>query len=161
MLAAARLRMFPADDGDDFDSTLAELFGDFNRHDIAAARRSHQRRVLRQQIEVPQNPLGQSADVLQKHRLPLAVRPDDEVVEAERQLDNGVEAGKGPVTRPHFLDQDAAVSRTEQMHHSPRQNCLRKPVGGLLNRGLLLFDDGNQPAALIEVIGARTHATGG
>ena len=119
MPAAAGFRMFTADDGNDLDSTLAKLLSHLDRHRIATAGRRHERRVLGRQIEIPQNAFRQSADVLQKHRLPLAVGTHHEIVKAQRQLDDGVESGEGTVARPHFLDQNPAVARAEQMHHAP------------------------------------------
>src|SRR5207247_3145117 len=43
------------------------------------------------------------------------------------------------------------------MHHAPAQNGLGEPVGGLLNRPLLFFDHRDQFAAVVEIIGARSH----
>ena len=44
------------------------------------------------QVEIAEDALGEAGDVLEEHRLPLAVGADDEVVERQRQLDDRVEA---------------------------------------------------------------------
>ena len=109
------------------------------------------------QIEVAQNAFGQPADILQEHRLPLAVRADDQVMKAQRQLDDRIEAGERAVARPHFLDQNPAVARAEQMDHAPGQNRFREPIGRLLNGRLLLLYDGEQFTAFLQVPRSRTH----
>src|SRR5438874_12039778 len=43
------------------------------------------------------------------------------------------------------------------MHHSPRQNRFREPVGRLLNRRLLLLDNRNEFATFAEILGAWSH----
>ena len=43
------------------------------------------------------------------------------------------------------------------MHHAPRQDRFREPVGRLLNLRLLFFNRPNQSAALNEILGTRIH----
>ena len=50
-------------------------------------------------------------DVLQEHRLPLAVGADDGVVIGHRQLDDRVEARERPVAREHLLDRHPRMAR--------------------------------------------------
>src|SRR6185503_19144299 len=57
----------------------------------------------------------------------------------------------------HFLDEDAAVSRAEQVHHAPGQDRLGKPVCRLLHGGLLPFDRSKEFAAVMEIVGTRAH----
>jgi hypothetical protein len=50
------------------------------------------------------------------------------VVEAERQFYHGIEPWETPVSRPHFLDHDSAVSAAEEVHHSVGQDSLREAI---------------------------------
>src|SRR5262249_54116958 len=95
--------------------------------------------------------------IFKEHRLTLAIRPDDEIVETQGKFDDGIEAGERPVARPHLLDEDAAVTRAEQVHHASGQDRRSKPVRRLLDGRLLAFDRGEQFAAVMEVIGAWAH----
>ena len=75
--------MFAADNGHDAYPPPAKVLGHFDRHHGATARRRHQRRIAGCEIEVAQNALRQAAGIFQEHRLPLTVRPDDEIVKAQ------------------------------------------------------------------------------
>ena len=98
--------MRAGDDGDDAHAAALELLGDLDGHDVAAARGDDERAVLRREIEVAQDAFSEPAHVFEEHRLPLAVRADDEIVKGKREFDDRIEAGKRTVTRPHFLDHD-------------------------------------------------------
>ena len=63
-----------------------------DRHGVAAAGRDGQERVVGRGGEVPPEDRAEALDVLQEHRLPLAVGPDDRVVIGHRQLDDRVKA---------------------------------------------------------------------
>src|SRR5262245_3763596 len=99
MLTFARLGVFATDDRDHPDTALAKTFRDFDRDDVATARRGHERGIFRLEIEVPQNALGQSAHVLEEHRLPLAVRAHHEIMKAEREFDDRIEPRERSVAR--------------------------------------------------------------
>src|SRR6185295_12493047 len=79
----------------------------------------------------------------------------DEVVKRERKLDDGIESGEGPVTRPHLLHHDAAVSAGEDMYHLSAQNGFRKPVRGTLDERLLLAGALEQLPAGFEIAELR------
>src|SRR5438128_1996113 len=116
MPALAGLRMLSTDNRDYLYSTLLEGLRNFNGHDIAATRRSHQRGIARRQIEVAQNAFREAGNIFQEHRLPLSIGAHDKVMKTQRKLDDGIEAGERAVARPHFLDENAAVARTEKMN---------------------------------------------
>ena len=141
-----------ADDGGHAHSLPLELLGHFHRHQIAAAGGDHQRGILRCQREIAQDPFGQAADVFQEHRLPLPIGANDQIVKRNRQLDDGIETGKGAVTGPHLLDHDARVAAAENMHHAPGQDRLREPVRRLADRLVLRGDHVHQRAALGQII---------
>jgi len=50
--------------------------------------------VFVRQAEVAEDALGEPADVFEKHRLPLPVRADDQVVKRQGQLDDRMKPGK-------------------------------------------------------------------
>ena len=150
--------MSAADDRHDLHAAMLKPLRHLDRHDIAAARRNHERGVLGRQVEVPQDPLGQAAHVFQEHRLPLAVRADDEVVKAQREFDDRIETGERAVARPHLLDHDAAMAGAEDVDHAARENAFREPVRRLRDRialALHLIDD---RTAFAEIIGGGRHA---
>jgi hypothetical protein len=72
-----------ADDRRDAQAAPLKQLGHLDRHDVAAAGADHQGRVLRRQVEIPQDPLGQPAHVFEEHRLPLPVGADDGVVKRQ------------------------------------------------------------------------------
>ena len=72
-------------------------------------------------------------------------------MEREREFNDGVETGKRPVARPHFLDHDPAVARPENVDHAPGQNRVGKPAGRLLNLVLLRFDRVKDRPAFLNV----------
>ena len=82
-------------------------------------------------------------------------------MKSQRQLDDRVEAGERAVARPHFLDHDAAVAGAEQVHHSPGENRLGKPVGCLVDGIRLAKRVIRQFAAFLEVVGAWRHWSAG
>src|SRR6185503_11603967 len=112
------LGMALADDRHDLYAALAETFGHLDRHRVAAAGRRHQRAVLRRNVEIAKDALGEARDVFKEHRLALPVRAHDRIVKSERQFHNRVETGKRTVARPHFFNEYAAVARAKQMHHA-------------------------------------------
>ena len=63
---------------------------------------------------------GEARDVLEEHRLPLAVGADDEVVERQRQLDDRVKSGEAAVARELYFDWDARVAGAEEVHEAVR-----------------------------------------
>jgi hypothetical protein len=70
------------------------------------------------------------------HRLPLSVRPNDQVMETQGEFDDGIEARERSIARPHFLDHYPAVPRAEHLHHAAGENALRKPVCALWMSGI-------------------------
>src|SRR5207247_2468038 len=93
----------------------------------------------------------------QEHRLPLAVRAYHQVMEAQRQFHDRIEARKRAVARPHFLDQNATMARAEKMHHPPGQDRLRKPFRGRLDLRLLRRYQVHQFAATTEIFVRWSH----
>ena len=132
--------MLPTDDRDHLDVLCAKQLGHFDGDAAAPATRDHQGGIGRSQIEVPQNSISQPGAVLDEHCLSLAIAADHRMVERHGQFDQRIESGKGAITRPHFLDQNAAVSGAEHVDHAARQNRLSEPVGRLLDLGELSFD---------------------
>ena len=94
--------------------------------------------------EVSEDAFGETGHVFEVHRLPLSVGAHDEIVEAERELDDGIEARKGAIAGPHFFDHDAAVPRPEDVHHATREDAFSEPLGCALDRRQLRFDRINQ-----------------
>ena len=119
-----------ADDRDHAHAAPLKLLRHLDRHDVAAAGGDHERGILRREVEVPQDARSKAAHVLEEHRLPLPIRADDEIVEAERQLDDRIEPRERAVARPHLLDHDAAVAGAEDVHHASGEDRLGEPVGG-------------------------------
>jgi hypothetical protein len=101
---------------------------------------------------------AKAAYVFQEHRLSLAVRSDHQVVETQGKLDDRVEPGEGPVTRPHFFDENAAVARPKQMDHASGQDRLREPVRRLFDGLLLVLNDTNQFARFVQIILGWSHS---
>src|SRR4051794_20299156 len=158
MFALGSVGMLAADQADDSHFSFFEFFGHFDGHDIAAARRNNKGGVLVGKIEVPQDPFCEPGDVLEEHCLALAVRADHEVMKTEGEFDDRIESGERSVTGPHLLNEDAAVSRAEQMDHAAGENGFAKPFGGLLNLELLERHDVEQfPTALKVLCRRRDH----
>ena len=153
-----RLRVRAADERHDADAALLELLGHLDRHDVAAARGHDERGVARVEGVVAQNAFGEAADVFEKHRLPLAIRADDQVVEREREFDDRVEAGKRAVARPHLLDHDARVAGAEEVDHASGADGAGEPVGGGGDGGRLGGDGVNEAARLGQVGFSGSHA---
>jgi hypothetical protein len=109
------------------------------------------------EVEVAQDAVREAADVFEEHGLTLAVRADDEVVEGQRELDDGIEARKGAVTRPHFLDEDAAVAGAEDVDHLSGEDRLGEHVGGLLDERELVADAVEEALAGFEVLEGGSH----
>ena len=109
-LAGAGFAVGAGDDRDHLHATPLELLRHLDGHDVATAGRDDERAVLRRELEIPENARGEAGDVFEEHGLTLAVRADDEVVEAQGEFDDGIEAGKRSVTRPHFLHENPAVA---------------------------------------------------
>ena len=86
-----------------------------DRHGVAAAGRDGQERVVGRRREVPPEDRPEALDVLQEHRLPLAVGPDDRVVIGHRQLDDRVEPRERAVAREHLLDGHPRMARAEDV----------------------------------------------
>src|SRR5258705_229801 len=84
--------------------------------------------------------LGKYCHVFQEHGLPLAIGAHDWVMKCEGQLDNGIEARKGTVAWPHFLDHDPGMSGAEDVHHAASKDGFREPIGSLLDDGILGSD---------------------
>ena len=131
------------------------VFGHFDRDDVAAAGGDDQGGIFRRQIEVSQDARGEAGNVFEEHGLALAVGADDRVVKREREFDDGVEAGEGAVTRPHFFDQDSAVAGAEEVNHSAGEDGLAEPVGGLFNGRALGADAVEDCGAFVEVVQGR------
>src|SRR5262249_10841890 len=91
-------------------------------------------------------------------RLPLAVGADDEVVEGQREFDDGIKPWEGTIARPHFLDEDSAVAGAEDVDHSPSEDRLCKPIRDLRDRWQLLLHRAAKPAALFQVVSSGCHA---
>ena len=144
MLAAAGLGMLAADNRDDFDPRFLKPSA------ISMGPLHHWTKHKAQSFGESQfeECVRQSADVFEEHGLALAVGSDNEIVEAEREFHDGVESRKRPVARPHLFDQNAAVARSEQMHHPASQDGVGEPIGGLGDGGRLPFDAGDQLALL-------------
>ncbi len=134
-----------------------EPFRHLDRDMVGATRRDHQGRVLRRDVEVPQNPRRKTLHVLEIHGLALAVRTGGEIVKGQRKLHDRIPTRKRPVTRPHLLHHDAAVPGAEEMHQPPPQNRLRKPVRGAIDGILLSRHRRDHSRALAEIIFARIH----
>ena len=157
VLTAAGFGMFAADDGDDLHAALLEARRHLDGDEVATAGRDNERGIRGREIEVAQDAFGEAGDVFEEHRLALAVRADDEIMEAQRELDDGIEARKRTVTRPHLLHENPAVARAEEVNHAPGENRLGEPICRPLNGGLLAFDGGQKFAASVQVICARSH----
>ena len=78
--------------------------------------------------------LGEAGNIFEEHRLALAVRADDEVVERKRQLDDGIKARERSVAGPHLLDEDAGMAAAEEVDHAAGLDGFGEPVGGGLDR---------------------------
>src|SRR5687767_10383502 len=125
--------MGPAHQRHNAHAPFLELLGDFDRHDVRAARRDNERGVDWLERVVAQNALGETGDVFEKHRLTLPIGADDKVMKRQRKLDYRIEAGERAVARPHFLNHDARMTRAEEMDHAAGKDRLRKPIGRLEN----------------------------
>ena len=84
MPTAAGFGVLAADDGDDSNPAFLKLFRNFNGDDIAAAGGDDEGGVGSGKVVVAQDALGQAVGILEEHRLPLAVGPDDLIVKRER-----------------------------------------------------------------------------
>jgi hypothetical protein len=158
-LAATGLAVSLGNDSHDFYATALELLSHFNRHQIASRRGGHQGGILRGKIIVAEDAGGQSVDILQEHGLPLSIGTHHEVVEAQRELHDGIEPGERSVAGPHFLNEDAAMAGAKTMHHSASQDGLGKEVRSLRD-GLLLGDGRVQKtAALVKIISDHVRKT--
>ena len=155
--AGASFAVRGADDGGDLDAALLKLLGHLDGDNIAAAAGDDEGAVAGLEIKVAQDATGEAADVFEKHGLPLAIRADDEIVEGQRELDDGIEARKGAVTRPHFLDEDAAVAGAEDVDHLSGENGLREEVGGLLDERELVANAVEEALAGVEVLEGGSH----
>ena len=84
--------------------------------------------------------------MLEEHGLPLAVRADHQVVVGEGELDDGMEAGEAAVAGEHLFDNDARMSRAEEVDESVACNGIGTDFGGPLDgielRGFDSFEDG-------------------
>lgn len=119
--------------GDDCDDGHVLSFGfERNVHDdfVDAAVGEEQEAIGRAEDKVTQDDLTETLDVFEEHRLALPVRTDDEVVIREREFDDGMEAGETAVTREHLFDENARVSRAEEMDKPIARDALRAKVGG-------------------------------
>jgi hypothetical protein len=158
-LAATGLAVSLGNNSHDFYATALELLSHFNRHQIASRRGGHQGGILRGKIIVAEDAGGQSVDILQEHGLPLSIGTHHEVVEAQRELHDGIEPGERSVAGPHFLNEDAAMAGAKTMHHSASQDGLGKEVRSLRD-GLLLGDGRVQKtAALVKIISDHVRKT--
>ena len=83
-------------------------------------------------------------DVLQEHRLPLAVGADDRVVEGHRQFDDRVEPRERSVPREQLLDRHPRVARAEDVHEPALQDRAGEVVGRRADRVELRRFDGIQ-----------------
>ena len=155
--AGAGLAVDGADDGGDLHAAPLKLLGHLDGDDIAAAAGDDEGAVAGFKVKVSQDAGGEATDVFEEHGLTLAIGPDDEVVKGEGELDDRIEAGEGAVTRPHFLDKDAAVAGAEDVDHLPVEDGLRKQIGGLLDEGKLLADAVEQALAGVEILKGRGH----
>lgn len=131
--AGASLAVGGADDGGDLHPALLKLLGHLDGNDVAATAGDDEGAVAGLEVEVAQDAIGKAADVFEEHGLTLAIRAHDEVVEGQREFDDGIEARKRTVTRPHLLDEDAAVAGTEDVDHLTGEDGLCEQVGGLLD----------------------------
>ena len=59
--------------------------------------------------------------------------------------------------RPHFLDEDAAVSGAEEMHEATVANRLGKPIGGLVDGGELATHGVEQAGAFVQIVFSWRH----
>lgn len=141
-LAGAGFGMETGDDGHDLEAAPAEAFGHFHGDDVAAAGGDDEGGVLGAEVEVAKDAIGEAGDIFEEHGLALAVRADDEVVEAEGEFDDGVEAGEGTVTRPDFLDQNPAMAGAEEVDHASGADGIGEPIGGLSDFAELTGDGG-------------------
>lgn len=157
MAAGAGFAVGGADDGGDFDAALLKLLGHFDGNDVAAAAGDDEGAVAGHEVEVPQNPIRQASHIFEKHGLTLAVRADDEIVEGQRELDDGIEAWKRAVTRPHFLHENATVAGAKDMHHLSGQNRLGEHVRSLLDERKLVSDSIEEALAGFEVLERGSH----
>ena len=89
-------------------------------------RRDGQEAVVGRRREVPPEDRAEPLDVLQEHRLPLAVGADDRVVIGHRQLDDRVEARERAVPREHLLDGHPRVARAEDVDQPARRGSPRR-----------------------------------
>src|SRR5438445_6996555 len=146
-LYLARLRLRDRCDRDHREAPFPGAPRELHDHRAQAARREHHHRVLRREVEVRQDDLGQAGHALDEHRLALAVGPDDLGVEGHRQLDDGVEARIGAIARKHLLHRDARVAGSEKVDETTRADRLRadlaRPLDGVALRFADLFQDGD------------------
>ena len=155
--AAAGLAVRETDNRHHRHAAALKFLPHLHRHQIAAAARNHQRAVHLTQREIPQNARGQSAHILEEHRLALAIRADHPVVKRQRQFHDGIPAWERPVARPHLLHHDATVSAAENMDHAPGENARGKQIRGARD-GIGLSGHGiEQAAALEEIISGGGH----
>lgn len=144
----ARVRVLLADDGHNPDSSCLKTFSHLDGYQIASAGGGDQGGVDWGQVKVPQDASSEARDVLQEHGLALPVGPHDQVMEAEAEFDDGVEAWKGSIAWPHFLDKNAAMAGSEEMNHSTSQDGGSEPICGLADGRRLGFHPVDDLSAL-------------
>lgn len=161
--ALAGAGMGDADQGDHRDAPAMEGLGDFYGNHIASAGGDHQGAVLGGEIEVAEDAFSEAGDVFEEHGLALAVGADHQVMEREGEFDDGIETGEGTVTRPEFLDEDAGVAGTEDVHHAPGEDGGGEEIGGLVDQGQLGFHGVEQGTGVVQVglAWGRTRRRGG
>jgi hypothetical protein len=160
-LAGAGLGVPGGDDGDDLEAAAAEAFGHFDGDDVAAAGGDDQGGVLGVEVEIAEDAFGEAGHVFEEHGLALAVRTDHQVMEAEGEFDDRVEAREGAVAGPHFLDQDSAVAGAEEVDHASGEDGGGEPVGSLPDQAQLGVDGEQQFAAAGEVGDTWSHGVEG
>src|SRR5919109_4599531 len=125
--------MFNRDNGNDGHTHPLGFERHIDNDLVDAAVREQQKAIGWAEHEVAQDHLAKPLHMLEEHRLALSVRADHEVVKRQGKLDNRVKAREAAMAREHLFDEDARVSRAEEMDETIACNGLRTKLGGALD----------------------------
>src|SRR5262245_46074395 len=153
--ALPRLGRRERGDGDHGETTSPGADCHLDRHCAEPGRAEHHHRVGRVQVEVAQDGLTETLHALDEHRLALPVGAHDLRVERHRQLDDRMEARKGPVAREHLLDGDPGVPGAERVDEPAAADGVGAQAGRPLQLGILAGDVFEEIAHKVDIARGR------